>query len=160
MIPKYIPVLIVCLSVAGCATLQLAPPEVTLVDLEFTDLTMFETTAEFTVRLANENPDPLNVDGGVFRLYLNGIKVGKGLSSEAVEVPGLGTATQKVVLYVNNVALVSRLASLMDNPVLNYQIKSRLFLETSYGRRRINFENSGTFSWDQGEDPAPPALDG
>ncbi|MCP4200524.1 MAG: LEA type 2 family protein [bacterium] len=148
---KYLIVLIVACAGGGCATLSIVPPEVTLVDLEFTDLTMFETTGEFTVRLANENPDPLRINGGVFRLYLNGVKVGKALTSESVEVPRLGTATQRVALHVNNVALISRLASLLEEPVLDYQIKTRLFVEGAYGTRRVNFENAGTFSWDQQE---------
>lgn len=148
---KTLAVLVLTVVCTGCTTLRLAPPEVTLVDLEFTDLTMFETTGEFTVRLANENPEPLTINGGVYRLYLNGIKVGKALSSEAVEVPRLGTATQRVELHVNNVALVSRLVSLMETPILSYQIKSRLFVEGAYGTRRINLENTGTFSWDDEE---------
>ncbi len=142
------------LAASGCASLRVVPPDVTLVDLKFTDLTLFETTGEFTVRLANENLEPLRISGGVFRLYLNGAKVGKALSSEAVEVPRLGTATERVSLHVNNVALMSRLASWLEEPVLDYQIKTRLFLETPYGNRRLNFENSGEFSWgQQADDP-------
>jgi LEA14-like dessication related protein len=155
-------IVVVALALCGCASLGIVPPEVTLVDLEFTDLTMFETTGEFTVRLANENPDPLRINGGVFRLYLNGIKVGKALTSESIEVPRLGTATQRVALHVNNVALIGRLASLMKEPILEYQIRSRLFVEGAYGTRRVNFENSGTFSWGQQQPgaPAESAMDG
>lgn len=150
--------LLAALLLGGCATLGLAPPEVTLVDLEFTDLTMFETKGRFTVRLANENPEPLRISGGVFRLYLNGIKVGKALTSEAVEVPQLGTATQEVELFVNNVALVGRLAALMEEPTLTYQIRSRLFVEGSFGTRRLNFENSGAFSWDRAGERGPDSA--
>lgn len=141
-----------CLT--GCASLGIIPPDVSLVDIEFTDLTVFETTGEFTVRLGNENPEPMVINGGVFRLYLNGVKVGKALSSERVEVPRLGTATQKVSLHVNNVTLVTRLVSLMDQPVLDYQIRTRLFLETAYGQRRLNFDNAGTLNLDRMEDLA------
>ncbi len=150
----------VVLALGGCTALGIIPPEVTLVNLEFTDLTMFETTGEFTVRLANENPDPLRISGGVFRLYLNGVNVGKALTSESVEVPRLGTATLKAVLHVNNVALISRLASLMKVEVLDYQIKSRLFVEGSFGTRRVNFVNSGTFSWGQEEAESGDSLSG
>lgn len=155
---KLLMVVIVALSLSGCASLGLVPPEVTLVDLEFTDLTLFETTGDFTVRLTNENPDPLRISGAVFRLYLNGAKVGKALSSDAVEVPRLGTVTQKVALHVDNVALIGRLASLMKAPTLNYRIKSRLYVDGPYGTRRVNFENSGRFSWDQAEDQTDQPL--
>lgn len=153
---KMLTVLVAVLALGGCASLGLVPPEVTLVDLEFTDLTMFETTGEFTVRLTNENPDPLRITGAVFRLYLNGVKVGKALSSEALEIPRLGTATQKVDLHVNNVALIGRLATLMEAPSLDYRVKSRLYVEVPYGTRRVNFENSGTFAWDQAEEALAP----
>ena len=146
----------------GSSTAELLAGEandVTLVDLEFTDLTMFETTGEFTVRLANENPDPLRISGGVFKLYLNGVKVGKALSSEAVEVPRLGTATQRVSLHVNNVALITRLATLMQEPVLDYQIKTRLYVDGAYGTRRLNFESSGTLDWEKAA-VEPPVEEG
>lgn len=151
-------VLAVLLCIAtGCASIGVIPPDVSLVDLEFTDLTMFETTGEFTVRLANENQDPLRVTGGVFRLYLNGVKVGKALSSEPVEIPRLGTATHRVSLHINNVALATRLMGLMEQPTLDYEIKTKLFLDGALGTRRLNFVNSGSFNWDEagayGEEP-------
>lgn len=145
---------VVCYTMTGCAALGVIPPDVTLVDIEFTDMTLFETTGEFTVRLANENPDPLVVSGGVFRFYLDGVKVGKALSSETVEVPRLGTATQRVSLHLNNVALITRLASLMEQPQLDYEIRTRLFVEGSYGTRRLSFADAGTFSWDRAGDEA------
>lgn len=140
-------VLILVVAAGGCTALSVIPPEVSLVDLEFTDLTVFETTGEFTVRLTNENPEPLRINGGVFKLYLNGVKVGKALTSETVEVPGLGTTTQKAILYVNNAALVTRLAALLDQPVLAYRIRTRLFVEGPVGTRRVSFEDAGSFSW-------------
>lgn len=156
---KLMIVLMVTLALGGCATLAIIPPEVTLVNLEFTDLTMFETTGEFTIRLANENPDSLRIKGGVFRLYLNGVNVGKALSSESVEIPRLGTATQRVTLHINNLVLISRLATLMKAEVLDYEIKSRLYVEGAYGTRRVNFVNSGTFSWGRNEAEAPVEIE-
>ena len=107
----------------------MTPPDVSLVDLEFTDVTVFETTGQITVRITNENPDPLVIEGSVFKLYLNGVAVGKGLASERVEVPRLGTATQAVDMHVSNVALVARLATLLDQPELDYRIKTRLWVQ-------------------------------
>ncbi len=142
-----LPVLLLGLS--GCATLGIVPPEVALVDIEFDDLTVFETSGTFTIRLSNENPEPLQIGGGVFRLYLNGVKIGKALSSEPMEIPRLGTATQEVALHVNNVALVSQLLTARDQSSLAYRIKSKLFLERSYGTRKMSFDNSGSIELDK-----------
>lgn len=148
--------LVLAIGLSGCATLGIVPPEVALVNLEFEDLTVFETTGAFTVRLSNENPDPLFITGGVFRLYLNGVRVGKGLSSEAVEIPRLGTTTQKVDLHINNLALATQLVSLMDQPTLSYRIKTKLFLERSFGTRKLVFEDAGTFSFDKANEDVLP----
>ena len=103
-------VLMLVLLTTGCTTLgTMTPPDVSLVDMELTDVTVFETTGTITVRLTNENPEPLVIDGSVFKLYLNGMPVGKALDAERLEVPRLGTATQTVNLHINNVALIARL---------------------------------------------------
>jgi len=134
----------------GCASLgTMTPPDISLVDLELTDVTVFETTGTITVRLTNENPDPLIVDGAVFKLFLNGIAVGKALDAERVEVPRLGTATQTVNLHINNVALVARLATMLDQSELNYRIKSKLWVERPYGRRKVRLDHQGRFTYDE-----------
>ncbi len=131
---------------AGCSTLGMTPPDVTLVNLEFTDLTVFETTGEFTIRLTNVNADPLTIEGGVFTLFLNGQKIGRGLTSDVMEVPHLGTSTQKVPIFVNNLALATRVASLLEEPVLDYRLKAKLRLRVPYGTRKLTSEYTGSFS--------------
>lgn len=135
---------------AGCASLgTMTPPDISLVDLELTDVTVFETTGTITVRVTNENPDPLVIDGAVFKLYLNGMAVGKALDAERVEVPRLGTTTQTVDLHINNVALVARLATMLEESELNYRIKSKLWVERPYGTRKVRLDHRGHFSYDE-----------
>lgn len=149
---------------AGCTTFGLLEPDVTLVDLEFTDLTLFETSGVFTVRLANENPEPLMVDGGVYNLYLGGLKIGKGLSNHRIEVPALGTATDEVELHLNNLAIATQVRSIWDSKVLDYRLKGRVYVEGGYGRKTLKIENEGRFDLEarQGSDEpeAAPPLDG
>ena len=55
----------------GCQT---APgPAVSLVNLQLTEATAFETTAAFTLRLSNESPEPMQITGGVHKIYVNGL---------------------------------------------------------------------------------------
>lgn len=147
---KLIPILILTMLTSGCTSLgTMTPPDVTLVDLELTDVTVFETTGTITVRLTNENPEPLVVDGSVFKLYLNGMAVGKALNAERLEVPRLGTATQTVGLHINNVALIARLTTMLEQSELNYRIKSKLWVERPYGTRRVRLDHQGRFSYDE-----------
>ena len=141
-----------CLILAlltGCTSLGLVEPEVTLVDLEFTDLTLFETSGVFTVRLANENPEPLVIEGGVYNLYLGGWKIGKGLSDQQIEVPALGTATDSVELHMNNLAIAAQLRSIWDTGVFDYRIKAKIYVDRGYGRRTLTIENEGRFELDE-----------
>jgi LEA14-like dessication related protein len=142
------------LPLGGCSGLSMTPPDLSLVDLEFTDLTLFESTGTFTVRILNENPDPLTIDGGVFKIYLNGLKVGKGVTSERIEVPRLESTTAEVSLHVSNVALAARIRDLLQDPVLNYTLKSKLFVVKSYGTRKATFNHSGRIDL-SGKDLAP-----
>ncbi len=131
----------------GCSTLGLNPPDVSMVNLKFTDLTMFETSGMFTVRLSNENPEPLLVEGGVYNLYLGGWKIGKGLSDHRLEVPPLATATDEVELHLNNLAIATQLRSIYESGVADYRIKARIYVEGSYGRRKMTIENEGRFDF-------------
>ncbi len=147
--------ILLCAPFAGCATLSLAPPDITLVNLEFKDLTLFETSGVFTVRLANENPEPLVVEGGVYNLYLGGVRVGKGLSDHRLEVPPLGTATDDVELFVNNLAVATRLRGVFDTGVADYQIKAKVYVRGSYGRRTLKVTQSGCFDFKEAGGAGP-----
>ncbi len=131
---------------SGCASFGLKP-DVSLVDLKFTDLTMFETSGIFTVRLTNENPEPMVIVGGVYNLYLGGWRIGKGLSDHRFEVPPLATATDEVELHLSNLAIATQLRSIYDSGVADYRIKARVYIEGGAGRRKVTIENEGRFDF-------------
>ena len=152
--------LILCglaLASTGCATMEsFTAPDVTLVDVRFEDLTVFETSGTFTVRLSNENPEPMAVDGAVYKLYLGGQKVGKALSDLRVELPRLGSTVYEVDVFINNVALVTRLLTLRQERGLDYTIKGKLYVERPYGLRRLRFSRDGRIDFNA--DGATPAV--
>ena len=158
--PKILPFLaVLALTVAGCATVEsFTAPDVTLVDIKFEDLTLFETSGTFTVRLSNENPDPLAVDGAVYKLFLGGQKVGRALSDARVEVPRLGSTVYEVDVFINNVALVTRLLTLGQDKGLDYTIKGKLYVERPYGLKRMRFSRDGRIDFSgEGATPLPAA---
>ncbi len=138
--------LVLTLLCVGCAALEpTAQPDLTLVDLRISDVTLFETSAEFTLRISNENPDPLKLQGGAFKIDLQGIKVGKGLMSQAVEVPGFDSVTVDVPVHISHLALASRLRSVLEGGKVSYRLRATLYRETAMGRRRLRSVGSGIF---------------
>ena len=148
--------LVAVLALSGCTSLGLIEPDVSLVDLKFTDLTMFETSGIFTVRLTNENPEPMSIEGGVYNLYLGGWRIGKGLSDHRIEVPPLSTATDEVELHLSNLAIATQLRSIYESGIADYRIKARIYVESGYGRRKVTIENEGRFDFKSQEQVAAP----
>ncbi|MCP3958081.1 MAG: LEA type 2 family protein [bacterium] len=151
--------LLALILLTGCASLGLVEPDVTLVNLKFTDLTVFETSGIFIVRLANENPEPLVVEGGVYNLYLGGFRIGKGLSDHHIEVPALGTAIDEVELHMSNLAIATQLRSILDSGIVDYRIKAKVYVDRGYGRRKVTVEHEGRFDFNSQEVPDDGRLD-
>ena len=81
-----------------------------------------------------------------FTLFLNGAKIGKGLTSERMEVPAFESTTHRVPIFINNLALARRIAEVLEEPEVDYRIRAKLRLETSYGTRRLSSEYTGRLS--------------
>lgn len=140
-------------AVGGCSTLD--PLDVTLVDLRITDVTVFETSAIITIRLANENRSALTVDGGVYNLYVDGKRIGKGLTDEVLELPRLGFATADVEIHLSNVALATRLRSVLEEKTFSYRIKGKAFVKGDLRPTSVKIDRGGVFELDE----APAELD-
>jgi LEA14-like dessication related protein len=145
--------LLSCLSMvvlAGCASMgPVEPPDVTLVNLEVTEVTPFETTLEAEVRIINPNPDPLAVEGASFKLELLDHKIGTGTSSATATVPALDSATVPVTFRLNNVAAVSRLRTVLEAEALDWRLRGTVFARNaSGGRMSLEVEESGRLSFD------------
>ena len=133
------------LAVAGCVSTEpVVPPEASVSDLRFENLSLFETTAMVTVRLTNENPFPLVCDGAVYKLALNGRNVGKGLTGERLELPRLASVTCQVPVHIGNLGLLLKGRDLFESNEIRYELKSTLYLAGELGRRRLKSQVSGT----------------
>ena len=131
---------VVATMICGCG--GSAPgPAVSLVNLRFEDATAWETTATFTLRLDNESAQPVKITGGVHKIYLNDLYVGKGLSDKTVEIPRLSTLTHEVQVHLNNLALATRIKSIIESEGFSYRIAS-VFHGDSW-LSRMSSENSG-----------------
>lgn len=87
---KWIATALLLLSLAGCGSMGLKKPEVSLSNIEPGSSTLFEQNFAVTLRVANPNPIPLNASGVDFELMLGGEKLGGGSSQQAVSIPSRG----------------------------------------------------------------------
>ena len=124
----------------GCARKD--GPSVNLVNVHFQNATALETTATFTIRLSNDAPVARQFTGSSHRIYLNGLYVGKGLNDKTVDVPRLGTVTQDITVHLSNLALATRIKSVIETKRFDYRIQS-----VFYGKGwldRTSSESEGT----------------
>ena len=123
----------------GCS--RNSGPSVNLVTVHFLEATALETTATFTLRLSNERTEPQTFSGGVHKLYLNGLYVGKGLSDVSVTVPRLATVTNNVTVHLSNLAMITRIKSVIESKSFDYRIQSIFYGKSFLNRTRS--ETSG-----------------
>lgn len=112
-----------------CGCHRPAGPSVNLVSVRFQEATALETTATFIIRLSNDAPEARQFTGSAHKIYLNGLYVGKGLSDESVEVPRLGTVTQEITVHLSNLALATRIKSVIEARRFDYRIQSVFYGE-------------------------------
>ena len=137
------------LSLTGCASLgTLDSPELTLVNLQLMDATLFETTLDVQLRIANPNPEPITFDGAKFKLTLEDRKVGRGLSPETVTIPRLGTQVVTIPFHVNNATLLLRLKEILDTRSVTYGVQGTLYLDRSFGTRKLKMRSEGQLDFD------------
>ena len=120
---------LVVLSGSGCATFSRSSTlSVSVTNVLPTQASLLETRAALTLRFVNEGVEPLNLTGGVHRLYLNGSYVGRAVTNERLTVPALGTVTQTITIYLENLTLVRKVAELSNTqtPRIAYRLESRL----------------------------------
>lgn len=139
---------------AGCtSTANLDPPGVDLVDLDFVEATVFESTLRVAVRVTNDNPEPLVLDGMVITLELAGRRFGKGSSADRVELPRLGSVVQRLTVHVNHIAVATKIREVVDSAAVSWSITGKVWVVTPDGAtRRLPIERQGTIDLRGGND--------
>ncbi len=134
----------VIFGAAGCALFGPPPKaQVSLVDITLTNATLFETTADAVVRIENQNPDSIAVLGGVHRIAVNGTELGSGTSAETLELAPYSSGTQRVKLHMSNLSILTKIKSLIESRIFEYDIESELPIRMNGVRRTVDLEESG-----------------
>ncbi len=142
----FVCVILAVVLISGCATTGgLIPPDVTLVNVELVDATLFESTFDVEVRITNDNPEPLTLDGAVVRLELEGRNFGRGTSAERVEIPRMGSVVQRLELHLSHVAIAAKIRGVIKSKIVNYSMSGYVYvLKPSGGTKRVPIEREGT----------------
>lgn len=130
--------------------------EVSLVNLRFTEVTPFETTADFFIRVQNQMPEPLTLEGAVHKIHLNGLLVGSGVSNEALELQRLSEGVQPVRVPLKNLSMARLVREIVEARRVDYRLESRLYARVGGRSGRVNVVRAGALDLRDFQ-PSPPA---
>ncbi len=152
---RFVLLMVTLLGLAGCATPnEEGALDVTLVNIESgSGGGLGEAALNCEVRLQNAMPEAIHVDGGVHKIYLNGVYIGQGLSNEGVDVPRLGTATHKVTVYFSTFRLARSVFKIYEEHKADYKLASTLYLHQAGHSRTFRTAKDGTIDL---KDLTPP----
>ena len=143
-----------CMFLHACATMSGPKPDVAIMNLLFTEVTLMETSMELVLRIDNPRSEALVLDGASYRVYLNGTDIGTGMSDETIEVPRLGSATQRVTFRLSNFSMIRKIQSLVESQRFDYRIESNFYVKDFGIRRTLEVTREGRF--DVKEFSSPP----
>lgn len=125
---------------AGCASLTMKSPEVSLSSVEIREFGLFEQRLGLALRVVNPNDTDLAIEGVEFEVEVNGQGFAKGVSNKAVTVPRLGEATLDLVAVTTLGGLLKQLGEMAKGgrDAVEYRIRGRLH---AYGLRDIPFDS-------------------
>jgi LEA14-like dessication related protein len=136
---------------------SIEPLEVTLSNIQITEITVFETTLVAKLRVTNPNPEAFTINGGSFKLILDEKKVGTGTASETFTVDRLDSAVIDAIFHLNNASALLRLKDILQEKEVTYGVSGSLFTEGSFGTKKIKIEKTGRLDL---SNTNPTALEG
>lgn len=137
---------LLAVGVLGCTSMgSIEPLDVTLSDLNVTEVTLFETTLVAKLRITNPNPDPFTIEGASFKLYLEDKKVGTGTSKESFTVDRLDSYVIDVLFHMNNASALLRLKDILENKdkEISYGVRGGLYTQGAFGAKKLKVEKTG-----------------
>lgn len=130
---------------SSCASFGslLESPDVSVVNLTPEPASGFEQRFRVELRLTNPNDVPLEVDGLRFELELNGQRLARGQTGEAVTVPRLGDATITVNASTTVLDVFRQVMAIPGTKEVRYRVKGRVYLAGLFPPY-VDFDDSDT----------------
>jgi LEA14-like dessication related protein len=132
------------------------PFDVTLANLNITEVTVFETTLVAKIRITNPNPEAFTIEGAAFKLYLEDKKVGTGTSKESFTVDRLDSYVIDVTFHMNNASALLRLKDILEDEdkEVSYGVRGGLYTQGTFGTKKLKVDKAGTIDLTKAEPTA------
>ncbi|MCX6900923.1 MAG: hypothetical protein NT105_19795 [Verrucomicrobia bacterium] len=117
-----------------------------LVDLHLEGITVLETSAVFSFRIQNRLAEPLTIEGGAHKIYLNLRYIGSGVSNETMTIPRLSEGIQTVKIRLSNLGMVKRVADVITSKRATYRIESVIYAKDQGQSVHVNISRRGDLS--------------
>jgi LEA14-like dessication related protein len=138
---------VLVIGALGCTSLgSIEPLDVTLANLDITEVTVFETTLVAKIRITNPNPEALTIEGASFKLYLEDKKVATGTSKESFTVDRLDSNVIDVIFHMNNASALLRLKDILEDEdkEVSYGVRGGLYTQGAFGTKKLKVNKIGT----------------
>lgn len=97
--------LLLGLMLGGCAAMRPEPPEVQLAGLTISDLSLSHANFLATLSLYNPNSTALDVEGLEFALFLDDVRIARGVTAKSFTLPAEQTGTAALRLSTSFIDL-------------------------------------------------------
>ena len=120
---------VVALLLAGCASLAMKSPEVSLADVTIEEFGLLEQRLGIKLRVMNPNDADLPIDGVTFEVDVNGQSFAKGVSNKSVTVPRFGEALLDLSAVSTLGSLLRQLAELAKSgrDTVQYRVHGQFY---------------------------------
>lgn len=147
---KIIMPLVACFLLAACASLNPDYEKPTVLMSSFRTIPAEGAlpTFEIGLRIINPNPEPLNLQGVVYSISLQGHELVKGVGKDYAPIEGYSEGGITLVGAANLLKGIQFITSMMQNKsdALEYEFEARLDVGGFYPSLRIS--ENGTFNLD------------
>lgn len=121
---------------------MLESPEVSVVNLQPETSSGFEQRFQVDLRITNPNQRELEVDGLRFELDVNGQRLARGQTGDAVSVPRLGDALISVHATTTLLDVLRQVWAAQTAKGVRYRVEGRVFLKGLFPPH-VDFEHEG-----------------
>lgn len=110
------------LTLAACAGMRPEPPQVQLAGLEITDVSLSHANFLATLKLFNPNNVALDIKGIKFTLFLNEIRIARGVTAKTLSIPAEESGEAVIRLASSFLDLLQLTRNLQDQDQITFRL--------------------------------------
>jgi LEA14-like dessication related protein len=122
-------IILLAASLTACAGMRPEPPEVQLSALEITDVSLSHANFLATLKLFNPNSFALDIERLKFTLFLNDVRVSKGMTAKTFSIPAEGDGEASVRLSSSVFDLFQLTRTLQNQDEITFRIAGEVNID-------------------------------